>query len=234
MYFGTKNQLNLIRWCWVVLLALSNTKFVQSVIVGPYPSNATCEAITYHKDQMYQCELTLSANAMPERLMVNFNRFHLNCTDTLYVYDGPSISGDPAFTLNCENQTDTIYSTSNSLSLELVTTNELGFDSQDFYVVYTPFTESENGCDGFVCRDENRYCIPREYECDSYDHCSGGSDEGTNCLSSYDDSGDMIKLIALVCFASFILFLGSIWLCAHTRKIMRNRAAIQRNGVANN
>ncbi|KAG4070711.1 hypothetical protein HA402_013631 [Bradysia odoriphaga] len=166
--------------------------------------------------------------------MINLNQFHLNCTDTIYIYDGPSVSGDPAYKLTCESKTGSvIYSSNNSLSLELVTGNAAGFDTSDFYLAYTSFNGSENGCDGFVCQDENKYCIPELNMCDFYIHCSDGSDEGDTCLK-YDDNGDTVKLIALVCFASFILLLGCIWLCAHTRKIMRNRAAIQRNGVVNN
>lgn len=157
----------------------------------------------------------------------------MNCTDTLYIYDGPTISGDPAFKLTCENKTGSVvYSTSNSISLEYLTADDLGFNSNDFFLVYTSFNDSTNGCDGFTCGDENKYCISPELECDGWTHCSDGSDE-VKCMI-YDDSGDSIKIISIVCFASFILFLGIIWLCAHTIKLMKNRARIQREGIANN
>lgn len=183
---------------------------------------------------MYQCLLTLNTREPSERLMLNFNRLQINCSDTLYIYDSPHISGDPEYKLSCGNLSGTvIYSTNNSISLEFVTADDLGFNSNSFYLAYTPFNDSSTGCDGFICK-EDALCIYEEFMCDGSDHCSDGSDEGDTCLCHTCDDGDnRIKLIALVCFVSFILFLGIIWLCAHTRKMMRNRVVIQRNGVAN-
>lgn len=235
MYFNSKIQLNSIQWIWLILFSLLNLKFVRSVIVHQQITNSSCQIINYLKDQMYQCELTLYTTETSERIILNFNRLEINCTDTLYIYDGPNTLGEPTYKLTCDNKTGSvIYSTNNSLSLEYVTADDLGFNSKDFYLVYTSFNDSSNGCDGFVCQDENKYCIFRESECDGYFHCGDGSDE-RDCRLSYDeDGGGRIKLIALICFASCIVLLGIIWLCAHTRKVMRNRAVIQRNGVTNN
>lgn len=237
MYLNTKIRLNFLLWCWVAFFAVPNFKIVQSVIFRLETGNDTCEPITYSKEQMNQCVVTLRTNELSERLMLKFNQLQLNCTDTLFIYDGPSVTGSPAFELTCKNQTaPMIYSTNNSVSLELITSNDLGFESKDFYLAYTPFNESKNGCnDGYVCQDENKYCIPGLYWCDGYYHCSDDSDEDVKggCVK-YDDGDDTIKLIALACFVGFLLLLGSIWLCAHTRKVMRNRAAIQRYGVVYN
>lgn len=238
MCIDSKTKFRSIRCILVVLFALSNIKFVRSVIVsyGETINNTTCEAITYHEDRMYQCEFTLHANQfLSERLLLNFNKLQLKCSDTIYIYDSPNVSGDPTFTLTCENKTGiVIYSTNDSILFELVTADPSRLHSEDFYLVYTSFTDSKNGCDGFVCKDGNKYCIPQEFRCNGYYHCEDGSDEGIEDCMEYDDGDDRIKLITPVCVASFILLLGIVWLCAHTRKIMRNRAVIQRNGVTNN
>ncbi len=118
MSLCSKIKLRSIWWIWVVLFTFSNIKFVRSVIHGyEETKNITCDAVTYFKDPMYQCELTLHADQFPEwrkparleskessRLMLNFNYLQLNCTDTMYIYDGPNVSGEPAFRLTCENE----------------------------------------------------------------------------------------------------------------------------------
>lgn len=238
MNFKSKIALSLFPWILVILVTF-NIEFVRSVIVDQQIANSTCQPITYLKDQkMFKCELKLYSNHLSARLILNFNRLQLKCSDTFSIYDSSNISGDPRFNLTCENTTGSvIYSTNNSLSLKFVTGDDLGFNSNDFHLVYTSFNETniETYCDGFICRDENRCCISREFQCDGYYHCGDGSDESYDCMMSSDASDrERIRLIALICFASFILLLGTIWLCAHTRKLMRNRAVIQRNGVVNN
>lgn len=234
MYFNSKIQSISIRCIWVIFFSLPNISFVRSVIVNQnITNNSTCQTITFNNDQMYQCDYTLYSKELSERIILNFNLLQLNCSDHLYIYDSANTSGDPAYILTCKNTTrSVIYSTSNAVSLIYVTADYLGLNSKDFYLAYTSFNESTSVCDGFVCGDERKYCISGESHCDGYYHCSDGSDE-SDCMM-YDDSDDKIKLIALVCFASFILLLGIIWLCAHTKKVMRNRAIIQRNGVVNN
>lgn len=235
MYINLKIRLNLIRWICVALFALTNTGFVRSVVHQNDLLNNTCRSIMYKGQVLYQCELNLKAKETSERLMLRFGQLQLNCSDTLSIYDSSNTFGTPAFKFSCENTTDSvgmIYSTKDSLSIEYITADELGFNSNDFYLIYASFNDSTNGCNGFICGDERKYCIYPELHCDGYTHCSDGSDE-SDCMKT-DDHTDEVKLIALVCFVSFIILLGVIWLCAHTRKVMRNRAAIQRNGINNN
>lgn len=236
MHIDSKIRLSLLQWICVAVFTLTNTGFVRSFVHQNYPSNNTCSTVMYKGQVLHQCELNLKANEASERLMLRFDHLQLNCTDIISVYDSSNTFGTPAFKFTCENNTDSvgmIYSTTDSLSLEYITADELGFDSNNFHLVYTSFKNSTDGCnDGFECRDENKYCISNYLRCDAVINCSDGSDE-SDCVV-YDDHTGYVKLIALVCFVSFIVLLGIIWLCAHTRKVMRNRAAIQRNGINNN
>lgn len=235
MYIQSKIRSSLIRWICVVLFTF-NIGSVRSVIVHQnHTLNNTCQSVMHRGQQLYQCELNLKAKEASERLMIRFRQLQLNCSDTLSVYDSSNTFGTPAFKFTCEDNTESvgsIHSTNDSFTIEFITADELGFDSNDFNLIYASFTSSTNGCNGFVCKDENEYCIDRELQCDAVIHCSDGSDE-SDC-ERYDDHSNEVKLIALVSFVSFIILLGIIWLCAHTRNVMRNRAAIQRNGINNN
>lgn len=107
-------------------------------------------------------------------------------SQALYIYDGP-ITGDPAFKLTCANKTaPVIYSTDNTISLEYITASDLGFNLNDFQLVYTSFNDSTNGCDGFICGDSNKYCTSQQLHCDGWTHCSDGSDEEDCAI--YDDT----------------------------------------------
>lgn len=231
MNFQSKIQSSLKRWSLLLVILFSfNIGFARSVIVHQIIANDTCPTTTYLNEQMYQCELTLHAHPS-QKLMLNFNQLELNCSDTLYVYDGPNVFGNPAFKLTCENDTGTmIYSTTNSLTLEYLTADSLGFNSNDFLLAYAPFNDSLNDCDGFVCRFDGKYCISSEFVFDGYFHCEDRTDELSICFEGA--VYDRIKLSKLICIAiaSFILLLGIIWLCVHIRrKVIRNRAVINRN-----
>lgn len=206
----------------MVVFTLHNVNLVQSVIFGPKTENATCEVLEHYKDKTYQCEVNITTSKPYERLMINLDRFRMSCKDTLYIYDSINGTVDSPIMLDYLNKTgEVIYSTENYLVLELTTTNVLAFDSPDFYLAYTPFKGSENGCnDSFVCRDEYKYCIPKEYMCNGHFDCSDGSDEGMQCRARESNTMYLITLIVLVCFASILLVSGFIWLCVHTRNKM--------------
>lgn len=228
MYFKSTIQLSLKRLFLLVILFYIG--FVRSEIARQNITTDTCQTTTYLNVQMYQCELTLHADDPWQKLMLNFNYLELNCSDTLYISEGSTVSEGAAFKLTCENETGTmIYSSTDSITLKYVTADSLGFNSNDFVLAYAPFHDARNGCDGFVCKDDEKYCISSDFVFDRYFQCEDRTDELSLCLG-LGVRYDRIRLVVYICIAvaGFMLLLGIVWICSYN-EVCRNRAVINRN-----
>ncbi|XP_037078520.1 uncharacterized protein LOC119099470 [Pollicipes pollicipes] len=127
------------------------------------------------------CQLTFQTEAILQRLMVRFDKLHLDCNDHLYIHDGAhAISGNHKADLSCRNTKEsvgTLYTRSNFVTLNYKT-DGWGTSRNGFKIVITAFKPvSKNQaaeCDGFVCQ---RHCISSHLQCDGVVHCPDGGDE---------------------------------------------------------